>query len=119
MPGGTRRSRLDTQKDKLWNEFEVSFAEAQNIRDENFGITAGNKEAKEIKLRMAELGDVNISSIEEYKAVSRSYEFMTAQENDISTAMKELKSIISNMERKIRDKFKKNFDNAVDRKSVV
>ena len=104
---------LDTQKDKLWDEFEVSFAEAQDIRDENFGITAGNKEAKEIKLRMAELGDVNISSIEEYKAVSRRYEFMTAQENDISTAMKELRSIISNMERKIRDKFKENFDKVV------
>ena len=37
---------------------------------------------------MAELGDVNISSIEEYKSVSKRYEFMTAQENDISTAMK-------------------------------
>ena len=38
---------------------------------------------------------------------------MTAQENDISTAMKELRSIISNMERKIRDKFKENFDKVV------
>ena len=28
---------------------------------------------------MAELGDVNISSIEEYKSVSKRYEFMTAQ----------------------------------------
>ena len=104
---------LDTQKDKLWDEFEVSFAEAQDIRDDDFGITAGNKEAKEIKLRMAELGDVNISSIEEYKSVSKRYEFMTAQENDISTAMKELRSIITNMERNIRDKFKENFDKVV------
>ena len=104
---------LDTQKDKLWDEFEVSFAEAQDIRDDDFGITAGNKEAKEIKLRMAELGDVNISSIEEYKSVSKRYEFMTAQENDISIAMKELRSIITNMERNIRDKFKENFDKVV------
>ena len=104
---------LDTQKDKLWDEFEVSFAEAQDIRDDDFGITAGNKEAKEIKLRMTELGDVNISSIEEYKSVSKRYEFMTAQENDISTAMKELRSIITNMERNIRDKFKENFDKVV------
>ena len=104
---------LDTQKDKLWDEFEVSFAEAQDLRDDDFGITAGNKESKEIKLRMAELGDINISSIEEYKSVSKRYEFMTAQESDISTAMKELRSIITNMERNIRNKFKENFDKVV------
>ncbi len=38
---------------------------------------------------------------------------MTAQENDISTAMKELRFIITNMERNIRDKFKENFDKVV------
>ena len=57
---------LETQKDKLWEEFEVSYIEALDMRDENFAITSGNREAKEIKLRMAELGDVNVSSIEEY-----------------------------------------------------
>lgn len=104
---------LDTQKDKLWDEFEVSFAEAQDIRDDQFVITAGNKESKEVKLRIAELGDVNISSIEEYKAVSKRYEFMTAQEKDLNTAMKELCSIINNMDKTIRDKFKENFDKVV------
>ena len=104
---------LDTQKDKLWDEFEVSYAEAQSMRDENFAITAGNRESREIKLRIAELGDVNIGAIEEYKAVSKRYEFMTAQEADLTKAMDELNEIITNMDRTIKNRFKENFDKVV------
>lgn len=104
---------LDTQKEKLWEEFEVSYAEALDLKDDNFAITAGNKESREIKLRMAELGDVNIGAIEEYKVVSKRYEFMTAQEADITKAMNELKEIISNMDKTIKVKFKENFDEVV------
>ena len=104
---------LDTQKDKLWEEFEVSYAEALGMRDENFAITSGNRESREIKLRLAELGDVNVGAIEEYKAVSKRYEFMTAQEADITKAMNELNEIISNMDRTIKSKFKENFDMVV------
>lgn len=104
---------LDTQKDKLWDEFEVSYAEAVDMRDENFAVTAGNRESREIRLRLAELGDVNIGAIEEYKAVSKRYEFMTAQEADLTKAMDELNDIISNMDKTIKTKFKENFDRVV------
>ena len=104
---------LDTQKDKLWDEFEVSYAEALDMRDPDFAITAGNRESREVRLRLAELGDVNISAIEEYKSVSKRYEFMTAQESDLTTAMSELEEIISNMDKTIRSRFKENFDQVV------
>ena len=104
---------FDTQKDKLWDEFEVSYAEALDMRTPDFAITAGNRESREVRLRLAELGDVNISSIEEYKNVSKRYEFMTAQEADLTRAMSELQEIISNMDRTIRTKFKENFDQVV------
>lgn len=104
---------LDTQKDKLWDEFEVSYLEACDMREENFAVTSGNRELKEVKLRMAELGDVNISSIEEYKQVSKRYEFMTEQEADTTKAMEELSDIISNMDKTIKTKFKETFDEVV------
>ena len=104
---------LDTQKDKLWEEFEVSYAEALDMRAPDFAITAGNRESREVRLRLAELGDVNVSAIEEYKAVSKRYEFMTAQESDLTRAMSELDEIIANMDKTIRTRFKENFDQVV------
>ena len=100
----------ETQKDKLWDEFEMSYAEALEHRDPDFSVTAGNRESKAVKLRIAELGDVNIGSIEEYKQVSKRYEFMKDQEEDLERAMTELNDIISNMDRTIRTRFKENFD---------
>ena len=104
---------LDTQKDKLWDEFEVSYAEALEMRAPDFAITSGNKESREVRLRLAELGDVNVGAIEEYRAVSKRYEFMSAQEKDISRAMSELEEIISSMDKTIRMRFKENFDQVV------
>lgn len=103
----------ETQKEKLWDEFEVSYAEALDMRSDDFAITAGNKESREIRVRLAELGEVNVGSIEEYKAVSKRYEFMTGQEADISKAMDELNEIIRNMDKTIKTKFKENFDKVV------
>ena len=104
---------FDTQKDKLWDEFEVSYAEALDMKDPDFAITAGNRESRAIRLRLAELGDVNVGAIEEYKSVSKRYEFMTAQEADITRAMAELNEIIVNMDRTMRTRFKENFDKVV------
>ncbi|HHW94692.1 MAG TPA: chromosome segregation protein SMC [Mogibacterium sp.] len=104
---------IEAQKEKLWDEFEVSYAEALDMKNPDFAITSGNKEMREVKLRMAELGDVNISSIEEYKSVSKRYEFMTAQEADLTKSMDELQEIIRNMDKTIRTRFKENFDQVV------
>ena len=83
------------------------------MRDPEFAITAGNKESREVRLRLAELGDVNVGAIEEYKAVSKRYEFMSTQEKDLTRAMTELQQIISNMDTTIRNRFKENFDQVV------
>lgn len=110
-------ARNDTQltniKDKLWEEFEISYAEAKDMKEEEFPVTSANKECREVKVRLKELGDVNISSIEEYDKVGKRYEFLTEQRTDILGAMDELNEIIFNMDKTIKKKFKDNFDQVV------
>lgn len=62
---------------------------------------------------MKELGDVNIGAIKEYEQISTRYEFLTEQRSDILEAMQELQSIISDMDKTIKTKFKENFDQVV------
>lgn len=110
-------ARNDTQltniKDKLWDEFEISYAEAKDMKEDDFPITSANKECREVKIRLKELGDVNISSIDEYEKVGKRYEFLTEQRKDILGAMDELKEIIFNMDKTIKKKFKDHFDKVV------
>ena len=56
---------------------------------------------------------MNVGSIKEYEQVSERYQFLTEQRADILTAMGELKKIISDMDKIIREKFRDNFDKIV------
>ena len=109
-----RMARFETQteslKEKLWDEFEISFAQAQELTDPDFVFSKALKESREYRARMRELGDVNVGSIEEYKQVSERYEFLTAQREDINKAIEELNSVIADMDKTIKVKFKESFE---------
>ena len=112
-----KKARYETQlenlKDKLWETFEISYLQAMEFRSEDFVMSKAVKENREVKARMNELGDVNIGAIEEYKAVSERYGFLTSQRADILEAMGSLRAIIEDMDKTIRTKFKENFDQVV------
>lgn len=104
---------LESQKEKLWDEFEVSYAEALELKDEDIQIGKARKEDSEIKSEMSAMGEVNILSIDEYKEVSKRYEFMQAQEKDLIDAREELTDIISNIDKTMTKKFVENFNEVV------
>jgi len=104
---------LETYKQKLWDDFEISYLQAIEYRKEDFVMSTAQKESREIKNRLKELGDVNVGSIEEYAKVSERYEFLTTQRADITQAMEQLQDIIADMEKTIKTKFKENFDKIV------
>lgn len=106
-------TQLDTIKEKLWDEFEISYAQALEFKKENFALAPAVKESREIRSRMRELGDINVGAIKEYEQVSERYGFLTEQRADITAAMDELKAIINDMEKTIKTRFKENFDQIV------
>lgn len=107
-------TQLETLKEKLWDEFEVTYAQAADMRKEDFVYSRAVKETREIRNRIRQLGDVNVGAIQEYEQVSERYEFLTAQRDDINQAKVELLKIIEDMDNTIKTKFKDNFDKVVD-----
>ena len=76
-------------------------------------MSPAQKESREIKNRLRELGDVNVGAIAEYAQVRERYEFLTEQRGDITEAMDQLQAIVDDMEKTIKTKFKDNFDKVV------
>ncbi len=103
-------TQLDTLKERLWEDFEISYVQALDLRREDFVMSTSVKENREIRNRIRELGDVNVGAIKEYESVSQRYGFLTEQRRDITTAMEELRSIIGDMDQTIKRRFKENFD---------
>ncbi len=106
-------TQLDTLKERLWDEFEISYLQAIEFKKTDFAVSTAQKESREIKNRLKELGDVNVGAIKEYAQVKERYEFLSEQRRDITSAMEQLKEIVDDMERTIKTKFKENFDKVV------
>ena len=106
-------TQLETYKEKLWEDFEVSYVQAMEFKSEDFVMSRAVKENRQIRNRLRELGEVNVGAIEEYKQVSERYEFLTNERADVQKAMDDLNAIISDMDKTIRKKFKESFDQIV------
>ena len=89
----------------LFEKYELSIEEAYKYKS-NISITNVNKEMALLKKSIKLIGEVNLSSIEEYKEVKERYEFMYEQHKDLVLAKKSLLDIISNLENTMIDKFK-------------
>lgn len=106
-------TQLDTYKNKLWEDFGVSYIQAMEFKSEEFIMSMAVKENRQIKARIKELGEVNVGAIQEYETVKERYDFLTGQRADIQEAMDGLNRIIDDMDRTIRTKFKESFDRIV------
>lgn len=72
-------------------------------------------ELKELKEKIAKIGEVNLSAIEEYEETSKRYEFLTKQHDDLVEAKEQLRRVIDRINRICSKRFKETFDLVNDR----
>ena len=106
--------KLDTDKDNLtnymWEEYQMTYSAAAEQRDEEIGTaTSLKKEINGVKQKIKALGDVNVNAIEEYKDVSERYTFLKGQRDDILQAEANLKGIIADLDKAMKETFAEKF----------
>lgn len=94
---------------KLFDEYELTKSQAEEIGFPIYDIPSATKRLNEIKSKIRSLGAVNVSAIEEYKEVSERYEYMLAQITDVEKSAAELKKIISGLTSKMQEMFIEKF----------
>jgi len=94
---------------KLYDEYELTRSEAEKIGIEIEKPTDAKKTLAEIKGKIRNLGNVNVSAIEEYKEVSERYEFLSNQINDVEKTRSELYKLINQLTTQMRDIFTEGF----------
>jgi chromosome segregation protein len=108
---GSIENTKNDQATYMWNEYEITINNAAGYQDENLGtLTEMRKAIKDLRTNIRDLGPVNVNSIEEYKAVSERYEFLSAQRDDLIESKEKIIGVIeelkSDMEILFRQKFK-------------
>lgn len=84
---------IDETTNRLWDEYELTPNNSGEFKKPvNVGETTKNVNTLRNKIR--DLGNVNVNSIEEYKEVSKRYDFMCEQRLDIENTMAKLRTVI-------------------------
>ena len=112
-------TQLENFKDKLWEEFEVSYVQAMEFKKKDFVMNSAVQESRKIRNRIKELGEVNVGSIKEYEQVSERYEFLTKQKEDILEATNSLSGIIKDMDKTIKARFKESFEGVMANFEII
>ncbi len=105
----TMERELSDTENKLFEEYELTRREAQELSIKIESVTESRKRLSELKAKIRGLGNVNVSAIEEYKEVSERYEFMHSQVSDVEKAKAELTRLISELTEKMGTQFKEQF----------
>ena len=101
---------VEGYKEKIWDEFDISYIQAIEFKKHDFVMATAQREVKDIKTRMKDLGEINVGAIKEYETVLERYDFLSSQRRDLLEAIHALKQIIEDMDRTIRINFKASFD---------
>ena len=109
-----RKINLQNQYDniisKLWEEYEVTKREAEEQAIEIPDSNAAQKRLNELKQKIKNLGNVNVSAIEEYKEVSERFEFMSTQVNDVEKSKREIERLITDLTKQMKEVFVESFE---------
>ncbi|MCD7723085.1 MAG: chromosome segregation protein SMC [Clostridiales bacterium] len=99
------RKEYDELNDMLFEQYELTRREAEGLGIVISDMPAARKRLNQIKASIKSLGSINVGAIEEYKVVSKRYEFLKAQLDDVEKSKKELSKIISDLTSSMSEKF--------------
>ena len=93
----TISSDIDKILSILFEEYELTKSEAGALAKPIENIAEANRELNSLKNKIRALGAVNVNSIEEYKEVSKRYEFLSSQLKDVLKSKSELEKLIADL----------------------
>ena len=116
-----RRHKTDTQltrvegefkqlTDRIWEDYELSYAGAEEFRVADFRLAESEKRIGAIKGRIREMGAVNVGAVEEFRQTQERFDEMSAQRDDLLKAQMDLTGIIDELVHKMETQFKTQFD---------
>ncbi len=102
-------SEMETYQNRLWDDYELTYGNALEIKKEITNIRATQNRINEIKAEIRELGPVNVTAIEDYSKTKERYEFMKLQHDDLTKSEEKLRRVIQEITSVMRKQFIEQF----------
>lgn len=98
----------NNMQDHIWSEYELTYENAMSIRHDIF-VGPTQSRIGEIRDEIRALGDVNLTSIEDYQSVSERHSTLSAQCDDLHKANDDLRTLIDELTATMKTVFSEQF----------
>ena len=96
-------------QDRIWEDYELTFATAEPFRQADFKLTEAEKRISVIRARIRAMGTVNVAAVDEYRKTVERVEEMSSQRDDLLKARTDLEGIIADLEKQMDEQFRSQF----------
>ena len=107
-----QKSRMEMEtaamQDRIWEEYELTYENAVPFRHE-IAVGASAARISAIKNEIRDMGDINLSAIEDYRAVSERYASLSSQSSDLKQAGADLEKLIAELTETMQTEFLQQF----------
>ena len=94
----------------MWEEYELTYGTASQYKTETeLSYPQLKKSVSELKVKIKNLGDVNVNAIEDYKNLVERYDLLKTQHDDLVESEKVLLGIIEDLDTEMRNQFEEKF----------
>ena len=103
------QSELAQMQQRIWEEYELTYAGARDYLTEPFDLAASDRRTGDIRREIRAMGPVNVTAVEDYRACRERYDELTGQRDDLLKAQDDLQGIISALQKQMERQFMENF----------
>ncbi len=97
-------------QDRIWDEYELTFAGAESFRSADFKLTEAERRIAQIRGRIRQMGVVNVAAVDEYRQTVERLEELSSQRDDLNVAIADLTKIVTELEKNMEKQFRKQFE---------
>lgn len=96
-------------QDRIWEDYELSYAGAESFRQPDFKLTESEKRISAIRARIRAMGTVNVAAVDEYRRTVDRVDELTTQRDDLLKAQADLEGIVAELESRMEKQFREQF----------
>ena len=100
---------IASSKNAIWENYQLTYV---SLRQEDYpldNIKTSRDRLKALREEIKNLGMINPNALSEYEEVSKRFDFMTLQKEDIEKSKANLSQVISELEEAMSKQFRENF----------
>ena len=103
-------TEFDTVTGKLWDEYELTYSDAEKFRLPKDKMEKGASRLASLKAKIRAMGVINVNAVEEYRVTKERFDFLTAQTDDLNKTRLSLDRTIAKLASGMKETFLECFD---------